>query len=419
MLVEPLEPRILFSGSPAPVEAPQEAEAEPAPEPAQVEQAAPQEAGGQSDQQQPQSQEVLDQEAADQQGEAAQVELDGEGEVAKVVAPLTDEQLQSVAEEAANRWRATGLTAQQEAALSNITYQVGELPGFVMGSQKDGVITLDNDASGVGWFVDETPWDDTEFSNILSGNSASTELAIGQSRMDLLTVVMHEQGHVLGLADVYDLGQKDNLMYGGAEVGVRRLPVAGQAEGATPGSVNGTAYAAVVAGQTADVVNGDVSSIANLIATNGGDGISLREAVLAANNTPGADQITLGAGTYNLTINGTDDNSGDLDIRDDLTITGAGAGSTIIDGGGSGGTLQDRVFEIHGGSIDNPGQISVSLNSVTITGGYHNTHGGGIANNYGNLNLDDTVVDGNEVTVSGRHGGGLWSRGWYGGWDEC
>jgi hypothetical protein len=51
--------------------------------------------------------------------------------------------------------------------------------------------------------------------------------------------------------------------------------------------------AAVAVNSTTDVSDGDTSSIANLIANPGADGvISLREAIEAANNTPGADTIT-------------------------------------------------------------------------------------------------------------------------------
>ena len=50
--------------------------------------------------------------------------------------------------------------------------------------------------------------------------------------------------------------------------------------------------ASVTVTTTSDVVDGDTSSIAGLIATPGVDGvISLREAILAAENTPGADTI--------------------------------------------------------------------------------------------------------------------------------
>ncbi|NNE00654.1 MAG: DUF4347 domain-containing protein, partial [Pirellulaceae bacterium] len=77
-----------------------------------------------------------------------------------------------------------------------------------------------------------------------------------------------------------------------------------------------------------DVVDGDTSSIANLMATKGTDGsISLREAIIAANNTGGADDIFLSAANYQLTIgNAIADNTsaaGDLDILTDISIHGA------------------------------------------------------------------------------------------------
>ena len=85
----------------------------------------------------------------------------------------------------------------------------------------------------------------------------------------------------------------------------------------------------VTVSTTADEVNDTTVSIAALIGAPGGAGISLREAIIAANNTPGADVITLPAGIYTLTRIGNDATcqNGDLDINDSLTITGAGSGS--------------------------------------------------------------------------------------------
>jgi len=76
---------------------------------------------------------------------------------------------------------------------------------------------------------------------------------------------------------------------------------------------------------TNDIADGGVTtSIAALLATPGFDGISLREAVIATNNTVGADQIVLGAGTFSLSNGAGEDFAalGDLDIRDTLTISG-------------------------------------------------------------------------------------------------
>jgi hypothetical protein len=52
-------------------------------------------------------------------------------------------------------------------------------------------VWLDRDAAGHGWFVDPTPADDAEFP------AAKGDPAFG--RMDLLTVVTHEVGRLLGL----------------------------------------------------------------------------------------------------------------------------------------------------------------------------------------------------------------------------
>ncbi|NOQ42682.1 MAG: DUF4347 domain-containing protein, partial [Desulfuromusa sp.] len=82
---------------------------------------------------------------------------------------------------------------------------------------------------------------------------------------------------------------------------------------------------------TEDVVDGDTSSISNLLLDKGSDNfISLREAIIATNSDIGADTIVLGAGTYTLTISGGGDFVGDLDIYDDLSIIGISPTQTSI-----------------------------------------------------------------------------------------
>ncbi|MDQ6972576.1 MAG: carboxypeptidase regulatory-like domain-containing protein, partial [Mariprofundaceae bacterium] len=71
---------------------------------------------------------------------------------------------------------------------------------------------------------------------------------------------------------------------------------------------------------------------------------SLRAAVQETNALTGADSIGLAAGIYTLTLTGPGENlsaSGDLDIRDGLSIIGSGAGSTTINGNAT-----DRVLHI-------------------------------------------------------------------------
>lgn len=128
---------------------------------------------------------------------------------------------------------------------------------------------------------------------------------------------------------------------------------------------------------------------------------SLREAIIAANTDAavdsciagsGADTITLPAGTYTLSIDGTGEDlaaTGDLDINADLAINGDGAASTIIEGDGN-----DRVFHVAWG-------FTLEMNNVTITKGDVEGDGGGILNDGGTLMLTDTTVNGNAATDDG------------------
>ena len=127
---------------------------------------------------------------------------------------------------------------------------------------------------------------------------------------------------------------------------------------------------------------------------------SLREAIIAANAHAGADTIILSAKVYTLAIGGADENSGatgDLDITDDLTINGAGAGQTSIKGGAG---WDDRIFDIPAW------YISVTLNDMTIANGHINDYGGGIHHvNTGTLILNNSIVSGNSATD--YSGGGI------------
>jgi CSLREA domain-containing protein len=126
---------------------------------------------------------------------------------------------------------------------------------------------------------------------------------------------------------------------------------------------------------------------------------SLREAVIAANASPGADVITLPAGQYTLTIAGTNEDSGatgDLDIVGDLTINGAGSTTTIVDGGSV-----DRVFHI-------VSVFTVTFNDLQIfNGDLASGNGGGLLNE-GTATLNNCVVG--ENSVPGGDGGGLYNN---------
>ena len=140
------------------------------------------------------------------------------------IGTLTDAQLVETVKEAIARWEATGLTAQQLAWLHALRFEVADLPGIHLGEAHSDRIRVDNDAGGNGWFID-----------------APVEGA-ASGHIDLLTTIMHEMGHAIGLPDSYTEQDRDSLMYGFLAKGQRRLPQKGQADGAIPGSVAGTHF---------------------------------------------------------------------------------------------------------------------------------------------------------------------------------
>lgn len=98
---------------------------------------------------------------------------------------LTQARAQATYAQALSRWGAASGSIPQEVELV-----VTDLPGSLLGTAGANVITLDIDAAGWGWFVDPTPWEDNEF--YVPGDQGE------QGRMDLLSALMHELGHVLG-----------------------------------------------------------------------------------------------------------------------------------------------------------------------------------------------------------------------------
>ena len=105
-----------------------------------------------------------------------------------------------------------------------------------------------------------------------------------------------------------------------------------------------------------------------------GDGFtSLREAITQANGLAGEDRIELSAGTYSLTRSGANESLnqfGDLDVRDDLVIVGAGAGLTTINA--SSLATRDRIFEIMAMRISASKFTRFTIDGVTLTGGVAN-----------------------------------------------
>lgn len=115
---------------------------------------------------------------------------------------------------------------------------------------------------------------------------------------------------------------------------------------------------------------------------------SLREAIDAANTNPGADDVSVPAGTYLLT-------RGQLVVSDDVAVAGAGADSTIIDGDGT-----NRVFDLQLSGV-------VEISGVAIQNGYDSLRGGGVYNT-ADLTIINSTLSNNRAIDSG---GGVFNMG--------
>ena len=176
-------------------------------------------------------------------------------------------------------------------------------------------------------------------------------------------------------------------LYGLFVVVVMQLGMAFPAWSATF-TVNSTA-------DTNDLVAGD-----GLCADASGN-CTLRAAIQEANAFAGSDTINLGTATYTLTGLAGDDlaSSGDLDITQDVTVTGTGTTNTFVSGGSV-----DRVFD-----IDPSGSgITVTISNLTIQSGNVPGESGGGIRNRGILSLTATTLSSN---ISGIDGGGILNLG--------
>lgn len=192
------------------------------------------------------------------------------------------------------------------------------------------------------------------------------------------------------------------------------------------------ALAAVASTQAAYAASVTVNTTQDVVAVDGA--CSLREAITSVNKQAASgnmtgecaagdgndDTIVVPAGTYTLSIAGADEDdnaSGDLDIRVNVTIQGAGLGATIIDADGI-----DRVVDIPVGSL------VAHLNDLSLVNGHApdsaaglGESGGGIRNANGAdvyltrvelaNNRSGNGASGSSIAFSGGEGGAIFANG--------
>jgi hypothetical protein len=105
---------------------------------------------------------------------------------------------------------------------SNVTLSFADLAGGALGQTTGTSITLDTNAAGNSWFIDTTPWDNSEFLPTSNPNEwVAKQGTAAYGKMDMLSVLLHEYGHALGIEHSAD---SNDYMAPTLTPGVRRLP---------------------------------------------------------------------------------------------------------------------------------------------------------------------------------------------------
>lgn len=156
---------------------------------------------------------------------------------------------------------------------------------------------------------------------------------------------------------------------------------------------------AIQVNDATDVVDANPGN--GICETAAGNGVcTLRAAIMEANKLPGADRIQLAAATYTLTIPPVlepTDVAGDLTIFEDLTIAGAGAGATIVQGSAT--SWQDAKS----GIFNTVQPSSLTLRHLTVRRGHTPAGGAGLAHNGPGTAILDHVAfeDNHSINNSG------------------
>ncbi len=98
------------------------------------------------------------------------------------------------------------VSSSQDSTITNLP--TGQLASATItgydsnGRPNAATISIDDDANGVGWFLDSTPGDNSEFTGTDTYFQA-TPNSPAAGKYDLLTAILHEMGHALGIINGY------------------------------------------------------------------------------------------------------------------------------------------------------------------------------------------------------------------------
>ena len=135
---------------------------------------------------------------------------------------ITQSEVQALVPAAIGAWQAAGLDAADVRKLESVPIQVSNLGTTILGLEAGGVITINQTAAGYNWYVSAGSGSNQAFGLAgPDGESLARPGSPAADEVDLVTVLEHELGHVLGLPDNAEDGDLMDITIG---LGVRRVP---------------------------------------------------------------------------------------------------------------------------------------------------------------------------------------------------
>ncbi len=135
---------------------------------------------------------------------------------------VTQSEVQALLPAAIDAWQAAGLDLADLRKLQSTPIEVANLGTTILGLEADNLITINQTAAGYNWYVNAGGGSPQAFGVVgPDGQALAGPGSPAASEVDLLTVVEHGLGHVLGLPDNDQAGDLMDITLG---QGVRRVP---------------------------------------------------------------------------------------------------------------------------------------------------------------------------------------------------